>query len=417
MLIHKISNALNASIKPMQPNGVILVACNDDILYEKCFGYADIERKRLTLSHTQYLIGSVTKQFTAAALLHVLYTKAKEAKSAENILKTNVTSALQKTILHYLPKDHALWAGSIPDWANIVTLHQLLVHSSGIPNYTSLPDFDHTKALSASSLVTFFKMHPLEFVPGTRFSYSNSGYCLLGLIIETLAKQPLDRYLNDAFFEPLGMQATYLPTQDTVPTLKEKESKFQKLAHGYTFDMAAIHPEIKEVTHYAAMEIAGAAGGMISTVGDLLKWNQAFYAGKILPAFLVDLMLQPYIQSEKENEYYGYGIEIKSTKAVGNYYRHPGGIPGFKSRLTFLPNFQMTIVILENVYGNQESLMPEIALIKSQLPKALSEEERMQKVNTILENNYPSIIENRRCFQLTMLEDIILAELENINND
>lgn len=415
MLDHKVKNTLNELIKNTHFNGVILVAVNKNVLFERCFGYADIDGKIPTSLQTQYLIGSVTKQFTAAALLQALYTQAKQNDFADNILQTTIKSALQNKISHYLPKEHEIWAGVMPEWVSTVTLHQLLVHSSGIPNYTSLPGFDNKQAQSAQSLVTFFKTYPLEFVPGTTFSYSNSNYCLLGIIIEELTKQPIDLYLHATFFEPLAMHSTYLPIQGTTPELKH-DVKFKQLAKGYTFDIAAIHPEIKEIANYTSMEIAGAAGGMISNVSDLLKWNNALYSGKIIPSFLIELMLQPYIQSEKENEYYGYGIEIKNAKTIGNYYRHPGGIPGFKSRLTFIPRLQMTIVILENVYGNQESLIPEIEKIKLLLPTTLSAQEKAIQLDVILENKYPSIISNKKCYQLTTLEDAIIATVDNLNS-
>ena len=192
--IHKLIGTLNELINTMQPNGAILIAINNEVIYEQYCGHADISKKIATSSHTQYLIGSVTKQFTAVALLNALYEKAKKNGIADNKLEINIKTALQKTVANYLPKDHDLWKAAMPAWANTVTLHHLLIHSSGIPDYTSLPGFENQQSINAADLITFFKTHALEFIPGTKFTYSNSGYFLLGMIIQQLTSQPLDVY-------------------------------------------------------------------------------------------------------------------------------------------------------------------------------------------------------------------------------
>ena len=213
------------------------------------------------------------------------------------------------------------------------------------------------------------------------------------------------------------MHRSILATHGTVHDLKVSDSWFTNLARGYTFDLAATQPSIVEVDNYTSMQLPGAGGGLISNASDLLKWNNALFSGKIIPHFIVELMLVPYIQSEKENEYYGYGIEIKSSNSFGKYYRHPGGIPGFKTRLTFIPKWQLSIVILENVYANQNSLLSEIKAIKSSLPATQSEFDKNQQTNQILESKYPCIVENRRHYQMTPLEDSILTELEHFNDE
>lgn len=407
-LTAKIIKTLHELVQPMQPNGTILIAINNEPIYQQYFGFADIGNKLSTSLHTQYLIASVTKQFAAAALLNAVYMTAKNNNIPDVELEKSVKTALQKAVSNYLPRTHKIWANSMPKWADTVNLHQLLVHSSGIPNYTSLPGFDSQKNMNAIDIISFFKTHPLEFVPGTKFSYTNSGYFMLGALIQEMTGQALDQYLQTTFFNPLEMHSTFLPVSGTVNDLKQHDSRFANLARGYTYNITMPHAKLTEVDHYTAMQIPGAAGGLISTVSDLLRWNNALYDGKILPLFLVKMMLQPYIQSEKPNEYYGYGIEIKNTQSFGIYYTHRGGIPGFQSRLTFIPAYQLSIVISENVRGDKESLNPEVEVIKSELPKTLSESELSQKIEEIFENKYPGIVENRTYYQLTPLEDSVI---------
>jgi len=163
-----INKTINDLVQNTLPSGSVLVAMNNKPIYKQSFGYADIIKKIRMSIDTQMLIGSVTKQFTTAAILKALIDK--------NI---NVQEALNSTIDNYLPQDNQVWSGSMPSWAKEVTVHQLLNHTSGIVNYTSLPDFDKQKLPKTSDIVTFFKNHDLEFAPGTKFSYCNSGYILL----------------------------------------------------------------------------------------------------------------------------------------------------------------------------------------------------------------------------------------------
>lgn len=413
-LTTKIANTIHELVDSMQPNGTILIAINNKPIYQQYYGFADIGSKLSTSLHTQYLIASVTKQFSAAALLNALYTTVKNSSVPDHELENSVKTALQKTVSNYLPGTHEIWANAMPEWAHTITLHQLLVHSSGIPNYTSLPGFDGQKNMSAIDIINFFKIHALEFVPGTKFSYSNSGYFLLSALIQEITGQTLDQYLQKTFFNPLEMVSTFLPVSGTVNDLKIHDARCTNLARGYTYNITVPRAKLTEIDHYTAMQIPGAAGGLISTVSDLLRWNNALYEGKIIPLFLVKMMMQPYIQSEKPNEYYGYGIEIKNTQSFGTYYTHRGGIPGFQSRLTFIPAYQLSIVILENVRGDKESLNAEIEIIKSELPKTISESELSKEIEEIIENKYPGIIENQAYYQLTPLEDSVIQVLEDL---
>ncbi len=408
---NKIENTINQLI--MQHSGCIIVATNKETIYKKCFGYADFSKKIPVSMDTQFLAGSVTKQFTAVAILKALLDKNIHENDHAK-LKEYIQAELNNTIEHYLPAEHEIWNSSMPAWAKTVTIHQLLVHSSGITNYTSLPDFEKQKFPKNSDLITFFKKHNLEFIPGEKFSYSNSGYYLLGIIIEQISQQHLDVYLENIFFKPLEMRSTFLPTQGTVDDLIRSDARFLNLARGYQYEMAKQDASLEEVNRYESMEVPGAAGSLVSTTEDLLKWNNALYAGKIIPKFLLELILKPYLLTERVEAYYGYGIEIMKSDAFGEYYSHRGGIPGFRSILTFIPSLQISIVTLQNIVADQEKLMPEVEKIKTDLSQTLSREESLAELVKIIESKYPSIIENRKRYELAPIYDDIIKTLEGV---
>ncbi len=409
----KITNTINALTNHTQHSGSIFVATNKETIYQKCFGYADISKKIPASSESQFLAGSVTKQFTAVAILKALLDKNININDQRK-LKDHIQAELNNTIEHYLPAEHEIWNNSMPTWANTVTIHQLLVHSSGITNYTSLPDFEKQKFPKNSDLITFFKNHELEFNPGEKFAYSNSGYYLLGIIIQQITQKNLDFYLEETFFEPLGMRSTVLPTHGTVDDLIRSDARFANLARGYQYEITKHDASLEEVNRYESMEVPGGAGSLISTAEDLLKWNNALYAGKIIPTFLLELMLKSYLVTERVDAYYGYGIEIMQSDVFGEYYSHRGGIPGFRSILTYIPSLHLSIVTLQNIVADQEKLMPEVEIIKAGLPQTLSREESLLELVKIIENKYPSIIENRKRYELAPIYDDIIKALHKI---
>lgn len=407
MISKMINNTIDELVKNMNHSGSVLVATEKEIIYKKCFGYADIETEIPISFKTQFLAGSVTKQFAAVAILKALLDKNKD----------NIKIELNKTIEYYLTAKHEIWKNSIPAWAGTVTIHQLLIHSSGIPNYTSLPEFEKQKFSKSSDLINFFKGHELEFTPGEKFSYSNSGYYLLGIIIEEITQQDLDIYLEKTFFEPLGMQSSFLPIQGTVDELLCTDARFAKLARGYQYEISTDNASLEEIKRYERMEAPGAAGSLITTAEDLLKWNNALYSGKIIPKFLLELMLHPYLVTERVDAYYGYGIEIMKSEVLGTYYSHRGGIPGFRSILTYIPSLKLSIITLQNLVADQERLMPEIKQIQTSLPPNLSKEESMKQLAEIIENKYPSIIENRKRFEFSPIYEAAIKALENIGTN
>jgi len=413
-----VNESVNITLKDMQGSGTILVGVNNKAVYTKSVGMADVKNHIQNTINTQYLIGSVTKQFTAVAILRAIYDNALltgiQKENIENLL-AYVNTELHKPISYYLSQTDHIWAGSMPNWANIVTLHNLLEHSSGIANLTDLHGYMELSVdqFKVSDLVSFFKDHELEFAPGEHFSYCNSGYILLSVIIQQMTGTPLSVYLETTFFKPLGMSATFLPTKGTVSDLKQSDPRFSPLANGYNYDISDVQAKVVEVTKYEPLERPSGAGSLISTTPDLLKWNWALYSEKIIPKCLLEIMLAPHILTEEENVFYGYGIEVKESSTLGVYYSHRGGIPGFRSDLTYIPSIELSIVCLTNVIDDWEKLMPEIKGLEAGMPITLTQSEKALQATKIIEEKYPIINQNRSKYNFMLVDKAIFKVLED----
>ncbi|MBY0293216.1 MAG: beta-lactamase family protein [Alphaproteobacteria bacterium] len=382
-------------------NGTLLVAVGNKVVYEKGFGIADVVTKTPCTVDTQYNIASVTKQFTAAALLRVLY----DANPSIPVLKR----ALHKPLSEYLPPDDILWDGEIPEWADFVTLHHLLTHTSGIVNYTDLDSFYDTIYLSENpsllDLVSLFKDKPLTFEPGSKYAYCNSSYFLLGQIISRLSYKSFSEYLRETFFVPLGMVNTSLPARGTSLTLKETEP-YSKLARGYTYDVESWAGPYKEIENYWPLEIDQGDGGIISTAGDLIKWNNGLYKGRVLPLNVMELMLTPYKGIPgKSDVSYCYGI-VSSMSPVGQIFDHGGGIPGYRIYLIYVPSFELTVVSFSNLTFDFTCIQETRDSLKQELSHIEDEEERESKYNEIFKKRHPEVQNILQNHSLFLVDDL-----------
>jgi CubicO group peptidase (beta-lactamase class C family) len=295
-----------AEFKIKEFNGTVLVMQKGKAIYKKAFGMADREWNIPNTPETKFRIGSVTKQFTAACILQL----AEQGK-------LGLDDKLSKYIPDY-PKGDS------------ITVHMLLNHTSGIKNYTDIPQF-WPKAilpLSHDSMIALFKNKPLDFSPGTKWSYSNSGYFLLGVIVEKASGKNFSDYLLENVIKKIGLKNTLMDNLDSVLTYRAK---------GYGKNRRGVWQHAMPIS----MEGPYSAGAMVSTVDDLYLWTKALHNNQVLSAASTQKMLTPY----KDN--YGYGIGIDSLKTHRRV-SHNGGIPGFASYLmmTFvLLSFQTTEVI------------------------------------------------------------------------
>lgn len=313
--VQKIDGLMKQYYEYGQFNGSILVADKGKIIYEKGFGMANMEWAIPNQPDTKFRIGSVTKQFTATLILQLV---------EEGKIK------LDGEITDYLTDYRKDTGGKI-------TIHQLLNHTSGIPSYTGRPDFFAEFSRDPYSVADFVKKFAsgdLEFEPGSKFSYNNSGYFLLGAIIEKVTGKSYETVLTERILKPLGMTNSGYDKHSTL--LQKRASGYEKRPAGYVN------------APYLDMSLPYAAGSIYSTVEDLFKWEQSLYEDKILSADSKKLMFTPGLAN------YAYGLVIsdqpigktdQKTKIIG----HGGGINGFNSLLTRAVDKRQTVIILDNV--------------------------------------------------------------------
>jgi D-alanyl-D-alanine carboxypeptidase len=303
----------------------------------KSYGSANLEQNVPVANDSVFRIGSVTKQFTAVALL---------------LLAEQGKVSLQDKLSKYYP--------NFPR-ANDITLDEMLHHTSGIYNYTSEPNFavDGMIQRSTDEMVEFIGKLPKtqDFEPGTNWSYSNSAYFILGGVVEKATGAPLAKIFRTRFFTPLGM---------THSALDDEAEIVAGRARGYS----GAGPGKFTNAPFISMSIPGGAGSVRSTAGDLVKWNAALYGGKILKPESLAAMLTPGKLSSGETSgaamakmmaaagapassakrEYGYALML-STEEGHRKIDHGGGIYGFSASLSEFPDDKTTVVVLSNAIG------------------------------------------------------------------
>ena len=295
--------------------GAVLVGINRKIAFEKAYGFGDEEWGVNNTVHTKFRIASLGKQFTAACIL---------------LLQERGRLNVHDPISRYMTGLPAAWQA--------ITVHQLLTHTSGIPNYTSSPEIgklDRTGA-TPKQMIELVADKPLDFAPGTNWSYSNTGYILLGMIIEKISGQSYADFLKTNIFEPLGMSDSGYDTARNI--IKERAS-------GY--DMIDDHLANAD---FIDMSIPFSAGGIYSTVEDMFRWNEALTENrKLLSSDSLKQMFTEYPEAVHEGQHYGYGVVISRLKFGKLLYYHGGGVEGFSSSIQRYPNDRVCIVVLSNL--------------------------------------------------------------------
>ena len=291
--------------------GSVLVAKGDMIVFEISAGRANVEWNIPNSATTKFRIGSLTKQFTAAALLLL-----------EERGKLSVDDPIAKHI------------GGVPASWRPITLRHLLTHTSGIPDFTELPNYSEWKlsGLPPSMLLARVRDLSLDFDPGTKFKYSNTGYVLLGWVIEIVSGQTYREFVKQNLFDPLGIADSGYDSSVAI---------IQQRASGYQVGELALR---MSNANYIDMRTPGGAGGLYSTTGDLLKWTRALFGGKLLQSGSLEKMTTP-AKSD-----YAYGLRVE-TKHGRKRFAHAGGIDGFGSFLAYFPESAVTIAVLSNVAG------------------------------------------------------------------
>lgn len=311
-------------------NGAVLVADGREVVYQKGFGQANIEWDVPNTPDTRFLIASLTKQFTAALVLRL----------AEQGLIN-----LQGRITDYLP-EYPRESG------DRVTIRHLLSHTSGIPHFNRLPQFDaelKRNPFASDSFVTFFSGLDLESEPGSDFAYSNSGYYLLGMIAERVTGTTYAEALREHILEPLGLDDTgYYTNSEIIERLAEG---YDRVSGGY------------ERAAYFDASIPYSAGMLYSTVGDLFKWDQALYGSgpferpETMTLFLSPQTPMPFEPDDPEevvSSAAGYGLFFEQVRIGADTLDavfHDGRIDGFRTMLYRVPTRGQAVVIWDNTDG------------------------------------------------------------------
>jgi CubicO group peptidase (beta-lactamase class C family) len=289
--------------------GTVLVARGGEVMLHKGYGFANLEWNVANTTNTKFRLGSVTKQFTAASIL---------------LLEERGKLSINDPVKKYLPDAPAAW--------DKITIYHLLTHTSGIPNFTSFPDYRKLEPFAATpaELVARFRDKPLDFQPGEQWSYSNSGYVLLGYLIEKISGRTYEIFVRENIFKPLNMEETGYDSNSAV---------IPHRAAGYEYD----HNTFQNAG-FIHMSIPHGAGALYSTTGDLLKWEQGLFGGKVLQSASLEKMITPF----KNN--YAFGLAVETT-AGHKVIAHGGGIEGFNTQLEYYPEDKLTVVVLRNVTG------------------------------------------------------------------
>jgi CubicO group peptidase (beta-lactamase class C family) len=286
--------------------GSVLVAREGRLLVNRGYGLANAELEVPNRPATVYRIGSLTKAFTAAAIL---------------LLQERGRLSVQDSICQYLTDCPEPWRP--------ITLHHLLTHTSGIPNVTVLPEWEALKTVPATpaEVVARVRTLPLGFPPGERYDYSNSNYLLLGLVIERASGQSYDAFMREAVFGPLRLENTAYDHR--LPVVPNRAAGYSRAARGIVN------------APYADPSLSFSAGGLRSTTADLSRWVEALAAPGFLTQRSLDAMFTPF----RGTYAYGWAVDqLHGRRHIG----HTGGIEGFSTHISRFPDNRATVIVLSN---------------------------------------------------------------------
>ena len=305
----RMEEVVQSYVSSKQFMGTVLVARDATVLLDKGYGFANLEWGVPNAPTTKFRLGSVTKQFTAASIF---------------LLQERGKLKIDDAVKKYMADAPAAW--------DKVTIYHLLTHTSGIPSFTGFPDYSSTEAVPTTpeKLVARFRDKPLEFQPGEKWNYSNSGYVLLGYLIEKISGESYEKFVQENIFTPLGMKDSGYDSNSAIIVHR---------ASGYTPG-----PDGPKNAGYIDMSIPLSAGALYSTTEDLLRWEQGLFGGKVLSAASLQRMTSPFQHD------YACGLGVSTVKGH-QVIDHGGGIEGFNTQLSYYPDQKLTVVVLGNLNG------------------------------------------------------------------
>jgi CubicO group peptidase (beta-lactamase class C family) len=314
-LVAKVDQYMNAAVKFDKFSGSILIARNGLPVVTRSYGMANQELKVPNTPKTVFQIGSVSKQFTAMAIMQL-----------QERGKLNVNDSICK----YLEDCPAAWQP--------ITIHHLLTHTSGIKGFSTLPDWDDRISVlpyTRTGFVKEFRDLPLEFAPGEKYTYSNSGYYLLGLIIERASGKSYREFLSENIFVPLGMKSS---------SYNEHPALVPNRATGYYWELDSFISAPNE-----NLALSFASSGIYTTVEDLLLWDKALYTEKLVSRKSLNEIFTPFTKGAPEGDQYSYGYGWNIGKKFDRpSTSHSGRHNGFKAYIIRFPSERVTVLVQGN---------------------------------------------------------------------
>lgn len=318
-LSRQLDQLITAVVPQNEPGIVVLIARKNQVIYEKAFGSANLELKVPLQPDMVFRIGSVSKQFTAIGILQLLEQG-----------KLSLSDSLQQ----YLP--------NFPSKGAIITIEQLLTHTSGIPDYASIDSpepFIERWDFTPEYLTDHFKNAPLQFPPGTRYGYSNSNYLLLAQIIEEVSGQPYRSYMEQKVMHAAGLTHTgYVPEKTIVAGR----------VTGYTRDNGFF-----ENCDYQTLSMGYGCGDLLSSAEDLYQWNNALLAGKLVRKETLEKAFSPHLLRNGTFSSYGYGWIVDQQQGR-TCIHHEGQVSGFIASEKYFPEDALYLVMLTNVKSGED---------------------------------------------------------------
>lgn len=304
------------------PGGVFLVSKAGKTVYQKAYGKANIELGHDLSSESIFQLGSITKQFTAVAILIL-----------EQQGKLRVQDPVSRYILDYPSGDK-------------ITLHHLLTHTSGIKDFTKMKSLGEIsqKDLSPKEMVDFFKNEPVDFPPGEKFEYNNSGYVVLGYIIELVSGMSYEVFIQKNIFEKAGMDRSRYASDRAI--IKNRAYGYQKKETGYVNKTRI------------SFTVPFSSGSLMSTAGDMLRWQNALTKNLLLSSKNLDKAFTSYKLNSGEAFTYGYGWHLKEINSV-KVREHGGSIFGFKTMGVYIPGEDIYVIGMSNCDCNSPTKLAE----------------------------------------------------------
>lgn len=293
------------------PGGAFMIAKNGKPIYQKAFGKANLELDVDLTPESVFQIGSMTKQFTAIAIMMLHEQR-----------KLNVNESISKYVVDYPAGEK-------------ITIHHLLTHTSGIKDFTKMKTLREIaqKEMTPKMMVDFFKNEPVDFVPGEKFDYNNSGYVVLGYIIELVSGETYEDFIKKHIFEKVGMSQSYYASDRQV--ISKRAYGYHKKEHGFVN---------KTVISFS---VPFSSGSLMSSLGDMLKWQNALNNHLLLNAENTKKVFSKYKLNSGEEFTYGYGWHIKELNGTPSR-EHGGSVFGFKSMGVYIPSEDIYVVGFSN---------------------------------------------------------------------